>query len=180
MKEGAKMLMRQKIGWLALWVTLAFWAGCTGENQNYKINQEQEPLFQERYPTQPNEGASAEPTSEPGPSLDGLERDHWERVAVAPVSGRVYHRPYYFSRHGHWRTWRYSEDRPTPLLAGADIEQQADRVTRGADAGLDPDQIGDGLLGPPKFALDLATLPYQVVRTPPWRTVYTDPGQCDP
>lgn len=174
--------MRQKVIWLALWVTLAFWTGCAAENQNYKINQEQTPLLEEGYPTQSNEGASAkpvepaesgEPASEGDPSLEGLERDNWGPVAIAPVSGRVPHYPLYFSRVGYWRIWRYSYDRPSPLLADGDIERQADRVTRNADAGYDADQIGDALLGPPKFALDLATMPYKLYKTPPWRVVYT-------
>lgn len=47
--------MWQKVAWLFVWMTLAFWAGCggDGEDQNYRINQDRTPIFQEGYPTQP-------------------------------------------------------------------------------------------------------------------------------
>lgn len=46
--------MKRRIFWLLSILTLVCWAGCAdlNEDQNYRINEEQEPMFQERSPTQ--------------------------------------------------------------------------------------------------------------------------------
>ena len=88
--------MWNKVMWLFVWVTLAFWVGCAGENHNHRAHEDQTPLFQEQTPDEAYKGA--EQATEP--SVLGVSRDNWATVKVAPASGRVPHNPIYYSDRG--------------------------------------------------------------------------------
>lgn len=107
--------MRDRVTWLFIWITLAFWSGCTtagSDDQNYKINNEPHPIFKEGEPTN-LELPPAEPVAEKvrqptaseldKPSLtNGVNRYHWPKQVVTNVSGQVKHHPVYFSG-SDWR-----------------------------------------------------------------------------
>lgn len=187
--------MWYKVAWLFLWMTLAFWAGCSGENQNYEINKQDIDTFQpppEGGPAAPGPAArvitaddatvtAAEPAAA-DKSVTGLLRDHWSPITVAPVDGSVPHHPRYFGNSwgdSTWGVWRATADRPSPLLnsgGDGDIEAEAAMATshnRWTFTGAD---LADEALNGAKFALDLVTLPGSVVVTPPWQ-IHTSPAE---
>lgn len=167
--------MRRKVIWLFIWMNFAFWVGCAGENQNYKINQERTPIYREGYPTQPGgENPIGSPVSAPvspdAPSLSGLDRSHWTTIRVAVAEGRVLHHPHYFPRSERESAtspkyryrpdaWRATSDTLSPLSASGDIEYQAAAATASAR-----DPIGQGghhldlILAPAEACFDIGTL----------------------
>ena len=163
----------RRVAWLFLWTTLAFWAGCAGENQNYRINEEQAPLFEESYPTEP--GGEVGDLSEPAPSLTGgHDRSHWDRVVVVPSRGLVPHHPHYFDSYGYGGVWRVSKDRPSPLTReGDEIEAAATKVTAGARESFTLEDAGDFALDTAKPLIDIVAMPYLMIRDAPWNFQYS-------
>ena len=177
--------MWYKVAWLFLWMTLAFWAGCAGENQNYDINKQDIDTFQPPPEGGPAASGAARAVtsddtvvsaSESTPAPAGLSRDYWEPITVAPVDGRVPHHPRYFGNswgHSIWGTWRVTEDRPSPLLASGDIEAEAARATGCNRWSFGCKDVCDFTLNNAKFALDTITLPGAVIVTPPCEIHYS-------
>lgn len=190
--------MWYKVAWLFLWMTLAFWAGCAGENQNYEINKQNIDTFEpppDGGPAAPAGSATqAEPmfelavcaaaeeieqagdevpaaTPEGNRSLTGLSRQTWPTLVVGADEGRVVHHPRYFGAswaQDVWGTWRATPDRSSPLLATGDIEREAALATGRCRMTWSTDDAADVGLAYSKFAVDMITLPGAVVVTPPW------------
>lgn len=165
--------MRSKVAWLFVWTTLTYWLGC-GENQNYRINEDDTPIFEEGYPTEPG-------SVEAEPSLEGLDRSNWERERIGPASGLVPHFPYYYKREFFDGIWSTTPDRPSPLYRQA-VSDRPSVLAATADPrdtiGLR--EIGDLFLAPTKFAMDTVTLPFRAATVdPPWEIQYS-PQELSP
>ena len=153
--------MRHKIAWLFLWTTLTFWLGC-GQNQNYRINQEDEPIFKAPEPAQPGGGSSA--TRWPS-------REGWQAVDLSPVRGTTRHRPQYFHRNGPGgRAWAFRHDRPSPLLADPpSVEAPLLRADADDDFRYGFREVGDLFLAPTQAGVDVGALPLRAVAIErPW------------
>jgi hypothetical protein len=192
--------MWYKVAWLFLWMTLAFWAGCAGENQNYEINKQDIDTFQpppEGGPAAPGGSASvitagdvavsaADEIPAQAPAADksvtGLARDTWTPLTIAPVDGGVPHHPRYFGNSwgdSVWGVWRVTADRPSPLLnsgGAGDIEAEAALATGHSRWTFTCDEPADLGLNIAKFALDAVTLPGSIVASPPWG-IHTSPAE---
>jgi len=174
--------MWTKVAWLFLWMTLAFWAGCAGENQNYKATEPDRDMFDTTPPTsqdgtsyrstrdaqtsaQPSdaEAIAAELPEADGRSVIGVDRSHWSPIVVEPASGRVPHHPHYFTREGFGVDWLLTADRPSPLYRGGDVGRSAAAVVDGSRVSFGGATWADLGLAPVKFAVDMATLPFRVV-----------------
>ena len=174
----------RRVAWLFLWTTLAFWSGCAGENQNYEINDQTTPMFQESYPTAPGEGgvnaapldiethdSDAEVAVDPmAPSLaNSHDRSHWRREVVIPARGLTPHHPHYFDVEGYGERWLVTEDRPSPVYRNQpDIETMATQVTAGARRSVTWDDAGDFALSTTKPLVDIVAMPYLMYRDHPW------------
>lgn len=168
--------MWRKVAWLFVWVTLAFWAGCATDNQNYRINEEQTPVFEEGYPTSPGGATDAsEPSEEEeaGLVLEGYDRSGWQRQGVAAAHGSVPHHPRYFWTEDARNQWRFTPDRPSPLTREGDVHTRAYLATADARHEVGLRDFGDLVANIGKYAFDLATLPHKVVSEPPWRIHYS-------
>ncbi|MDH3583602.1 MAG: hypothetical protein OER86_05245 [Phycisphaerae bacterium] len=153
--------MWDRINWLFLWMTLAFWSGCAMDDQNYQINDERSPLFEESYPTQPG-GETAQP------SLSGIDRADWPTTAVGPVSGRSPHHPLYF---------RHADEqgaRPSPLARGTeDIYPRALAATSGAFEPPHTGKYGHIAHETLRYGADVLKWPFRAYETHPLSTQYT-------
>jgi hypothetical protein len=165
--------MQRKVAWLFVWTTLTYWLGC-GENQNYRINQEDEPPLRAVEPAQ----SQASPVE---PSLRGADRSHWQRTAVGAADGRVPHFPYYFKRPFFGGAWSLQEDRPSPLYFHAPdiepslvagLEDDRDRYTVG--------KFGDVAMSSGKFAMDMLSTPVRAVTTEPFWKIQHSPQEQSP
>jgi len=169
--------MWYKVAWLFVWTTLAFWAGCAGENQNYEINKQDVDTFEappDGGPASP--GGSAGSTDEPA-ALTGLTRENWQPMTIGPVDGRAPHHPRYFGSswgESFWGgDWRAVSDRPSPLLRQANLEAEAWAATGGNREKYTAGDLSDTVLLPVKFGVDLVSLPVSVITTPPTTVHYT-------
>ncbi|MBI1369440.1 MAG: hypothetical protein GC162_12400 [Planctomycetes bacterium] len=159
--------MWYKVAWLFLWMTLAFWAGCAGENQNYEINKQSTPIFQEPPsggPAGPGAGAS---------SLNGADRSHWEAITVAPAGDGVPHHPDYFGAQSLTGEWLLGSARPSPLRMDGDSEIQATLATAGARYPFTCEDPANLFIAGTKAGIDMALSPAAVVVTPPCKIVHT-------
>lgn len=168
--------MRRKVGVLTFWVTVVYWLGnsigCSGliNQKNYEVLTAEAvsttaPLTQPA-PSPPQVAMPANVRSiqgNPEPSLNGLDRSHWQTMEVQPISGTVWHRPVYFKNdqiaHGDTR-WQAG----TSVEALGTGEAGTLYSTAGAWAVVSE---------PAEFFIDLVLLPYRMVRTPPWVVVTT-------
>ena len=158
--------MQYKMMWLFLWITLAFWTGCAA--QEHKLAEEAVPLYRQGFAAA-DEGTVLPAGGRVDPSLVSVDRSNWRPMVVAPARGLVPHHPAYFgSERAYGIGWRATRERPTPLDWEGVIEHEADFATAGARARFQREDLKDFGLGVGKFAADLVTLPYRVVRTPPW------------
>ena len=163
--------MGNKVMWLFLWITMAFWGGCAAQER--ELAQDHVPLYREGFAAA-NEGtvlpAEGDPELDVEPSVVGVGRSNWRPMLAAPARGLVPHHPAYFGqeRQGFGIDWRASWEHPTPLDWEGVIEHQADFATAGARSRFNRRVVADVPLRVGKFAFDLVTLPYRVVRTPPW------------
>lgn len=176
-----------KVAWIFVWMTLAFWVGCGGENQNYKINLEQDNPLQERSPTG-GPGASAAPipptiadavlrvsdeaaAAERGKSsLQGIDRGNWAKVAITPESGLVQHHPAYFNSES-LDLLLLSPDRPSSLKGSAvtlDLDASADAATSEGRAHFNLVDTRDLLVAPLNVGYEIVTFPAAAVVNPPW------------
>ncbi|MEX2672340.1 MAG: hypothetical protein WD294_09555 [Phycisphaeraceae bacterium] len=156
--------MWDKVAWLFLWVTLAFWVGCAGED-TFTLTDE---------PEMPQAGAEAVAAEseavEPSADLRWVDRSDWSRIVIAPERGRVAHYPVYYTATGDVRI---AEDRQSVLREDGDVAQQAEAAMT-ADAHLYRQGGGlDAVIAPFVFGFETAILPVKMVRTPPWQVQYT-------
>ena len=157
--------MRRKIAWLFVWTTLAFWLGC-GQNQNYRINQEDENIFEAPEPSQPGGGSS---------SANWPDRSSWPVVELTPARGIVHHRPHYFDRASELGpVVLFTKDRPSPLLVDPQApEDPFLRATSDDDFKIGWSAVGDLFVAPAKVAADVGTWPARAIvfdRPWSWRT----------
>lgn len=190
--------MPGKIIWLTAFVTLAYWlgsiAGCSapGENQNFRILEEDTPMF-DTSPDPERPGAAEAPApkdqqaagaattdelsvtveaapvvtaapkaettdvtetvAETEPSVTGLDRSHWARIATGPDIAQIAAQPYYF------------EDWPLEEIRNKGTEAQP--LDCPDAVGWDMTNLYSTFAQPVKFSLDLVMLPVRICTDPP-------------
>ena len=191
--------MPGKILWLTAFVTLAYWlgsiTGCSapGDNQNFKILEEDTPMF-DTSPDPDRPGAALAPApegqqtaeaattddlpvtieaapvvaatepqvdtthvkeavTETEPSVTGLDRSHWARIATGPDSAQMVAQPYYF------------EDLPLEEIRSQGAETQP--LDCPDAVGWDKANLYSTFAQPVKFGLDLIMLPVHIFTDPP-------------
>jgi len=185
--------MRRKILWITFGMTMAFWFGCAGrgEDQNYKVLDEDAPSLQ---PDSNNyrPGMSAVPSTSPAvtqpeasvstrellaqqqaaldettPSLTGVDRSNWPKIAVRPASGLTYHKPFYFQdRETTYDRRRIERAHDTDEMLAASLEGEK-------PANWSAENAKDAVLQPLNYAKDMILLPVRAVVQPPWTEVHT-------
>jgi hypothetical protein len=186
--------MSSKVAWIAFFVTLVFWlgqaGGCAsnGDEQNYKLLEEDRPMFNTEpgggaeadAPAQMNATATAEaapaatvesasvahPASDDQQSVTGIDRSQWGKVTVSPELGETHHWPHYFND--------LALETPRTLDVTAEPMVSLHQAMSGTDAA--PLTLINGVgtvVQPLKFAFDIAALPVYMVLTPPWKDVTT-------
>ena len=161
--------MRSKVAWLFVWTTLTYWLGC-GENQNYRINEDDTPMFREGYPTQPG-------STDAAPFQQGFDRTDWQPQRVEPASGRVPHFPHYYTREFFGGVWSLTPDRPSPLYRHLDEERSFLSATADSRDTIGLREMGDLFLAPAKFAMDTVTLP---IRPTSFAQIQYSPQELSP
>lgn len=158
--------MPHKVLLLAVLVTLVYWTGqaggcaSSGASENYKILDEDRPMFDTSVdPHQP--GARMEDET----SLTGVDRSHWPIVTVGPGRPRVDQPPRYF------QDWDLSR------FAAAD--SRGDGETE-PGRGVPENWTRSNALGvvaqPVKFLIDFAMLPVRAVTGEPTYEVVLAPA----
>ncbi|MHC4996681.1 MAG: hypothetical protein ACYTGQ_16680, partial [Planctomycetota bacterium] len=158
--------------WLFVWVTLAFWVGCAGENHNHRAHEDRTPLFYEQTPDEAYKGA--EQATEP--SVLGTTRENWSAVSIETASGRVPHNPIYFRERGATGNfhWHIAPTRPSPLTReGIDVGYEIGAATSGDRMVFTRADIEDSLLSPVKFHYDIAAAPFEMRYHKPRDIVWT-------
>lgn len=152
--------MPQRIVYLAVMFTLAYWlgnvVGCSSnqiENDNYKLLEEDRPMFETK-PNMSDPGAAAPAINDTTASLQGLDRSQWDRISIAPEQGTTPASPNYFN---DYPIYNRRVESTEPLA----------NVT---NAGWDKTNTLDVLAQPIKFSLDIAALPIRLVTDPPRHT----------
>jgi len=148
--------MPSKIIWLAMLFTLVYWLGNAGgcasqsDDQNYRLLEEDRPMFDPRHDTD-KPGASVTPeTPETAPSLQGFDRSHWATIETRADDGATPYQPHYFT--------------DLPL----DATPQRDSPLDGGDmVAWDPINTQAAFAQPIKVGVDLLLLPVKLVQDPP-------------
>ncbi len=174
-----------KIIWIAAWTTLAYWlggaVGCAGpaggDDQNYRVLDEDTPILQESPPNKP--AGQAHPAEEAilaaalaadpapahdAPSLQGIDRSHWERTPVSYELGLTTHGPVYF--------YDCPIEHPEAITT-LTLDPKADLPVESYLAGERPgnwDSVNAAgfFVQPVKFCFDLGVLPVNAVLDPPF------------
>ena len=128
--------------------------------------------------------ATMAPVIETGPSLQGLDRSQWPRIAVGPSDGATRHNPIYF-RDCRPRTWcSVCRRECTAEEMAVDEAQRAEgidvgtvRILDGAESGnlTDGTNAAGLVIDPVKFGVDLILLPFNMIRRPPLSVATSPP-----
>ncbi|MCE9590804.1 MAG: hypothetical protein K8S99_09805 [Planctomycetes bacterium] len=187
--------MRRKILVITFFTTMAFWLGCAGpgpgEDSNYKELEEDNPKFQ----TEPNRPGSMKPpeaatdaqAAAPAPATqtyeavpittgladtmpapDSLDRSYWERITIAPYSGKTTHPPSYYKEYG--LSAKHEKEPTLDDQTEAELNATLDGARAGGwnatnSANLFIDSLGWGF--------DTVALPVRAVMAPPWTKTTT-------
>ena len=134
--------MGTKVAWITFWLTLVFWLGNAGGcSCPKKSAMKSLSLESTRFVS-----GQAEATGETEGSLKGLDRSHWDKLVLRPVSADVKHGPTYYA---------------DPQL---DHPVHKSEATSSGAGRWDAYNCKAVLCGPIKFGCDTVKLPFRVVK----------------
>ena len=191
-------MMWDKVSWLFFWVCMTLWFGnlfgCASTQRELFVEEparqqsrqvelvrdvtpEGDQVFYLQEVDAANAAAPAEavaapetPKVETQPSLSptSLDRSHWPKMTVGPITGKTTHLPVYF------RDCPISEREGLKINFNDPQEQQLEAALAGhKDGGYDNHHCHQRVVQPLKFAVDIVAWPIYMCLEAPWRRVTT-------